>query len=146
MEKINFSATINAPKEKVWKTLWDNESYKNWTSVFAEGSTVETDNWKEGSKILFTDGKGSGMLSKVAANRPNEFMSFEHLGMVKDGVEDTTSDDVKGWAGAIESYTLKQTNGTTELKVEMDINDEYKDYFLKTWPQAMDKIKELAEK
>ena len=146
MEKINFNATINATKEKVWTSLWEKENYKTWTSVFAEGSTVETDNWKEGSKILFTDGKGSGMVSKVAANRPNEFMSFEHLGMMKDGIEDTTSDAVKDWAGAIESYTLKQTDDKTELKVEMDINDEYKDYFLKTWPQAMEKIKELAEK
>jgi hypothetical protein len=146
MEKINFSAIINATKEKVWKTLWEEENYKNWTAVFAEGSTVETDNWKEGSKVLFHDGKGSGMVSKVAANRPNEFMSFEHLGMVNNGVEDTTSEKVKEWAGAYEDYTLKGTNGKTELIVEMDISDEYKDYFMKTWPQALEKIKEIAEK
>jgi hypothetical protein len=146
MEKINFSATINAPREKVWKTLWEEDNYRNWTAVFAEGSTVETENWKEGSKVLFLDGKGSGMVSKVAANKPNEYMSFEHLGIVQDGVEDTSSEKVKDWAGAHENYTLKGTNGKTELIVDMDINDEYKDYFLKTWPQAMKKIKELAEK
>ena len=146
MEKINFSATINASKEKVWKTLWEEDNYRNWTAVFAEGSTVETDNWKEGSKVLFLDGKGSGMVSKVAANKPNEFMSFEHLGIVQKGVEDTSSEKVKDWAGAHENYTLKGTNGKTELTVEMDINDEYKDYFLKTWPQALDKIKQIAEK
>jgi len=146
MEKINFSATINASKEKVWKTLWEEDNYRNWTAVFAEGSTVETDNWKEGSKVLFLDGKGSGMVSKVAANKPNEFMSFEHLGIVQKGVEDTSSEKVKDWAGAHENYTLKGINGKTELTVEMDINDEYKDYFLKTWPQALDKIKQIAEK
>jgi hypothetical protein len=146
MEKMNFSTTINAPKEKVWKTLWEEASYRNWTSVFAEGSHAETDNWKEGSKVLFLDGKGSGMVSKVAANKPNEFMSFEHLGVVKDGVEDLGSDDVTGWAGAHEEYTLTGKNGETELKVEMDITDDFKEYFSKTFPLALERVKELAEK
>src|SRR5688572_26468739 len=95
MEKLNFSIDINAPREKVWKVLWDDSSYRKWTSVFMEGSCVETDNWKEGSKVLFLDGKGAGMVSKVAVNKPNEYMSFEHLGEVKDGVEDTSSEKVR---------------------------------------------------
>jgi hypothetical protein len=101
MEKINFSIDINAPKEKVWNVLWNDESYRKWTSPFAEGSYAKTDNWKEGSKVLFLgpDG-GGGMVSKVASNKKNEFMSFEHLGVVKDGIEDTESDSAKGWAGA----------------------------------------------
>lgn len=145
MQKINFSTTINASKEKVWNSLWELFHYNTWTSAFAEGSTVITDNWKEGSKILFTDGNGSGMVSMVAANRPNEFMSFKHLGMVKDGVEDTSSDAVSAWAGIFENYTLSEENGTSTLSVEMDITDDFKDYFMKTWPVALEKIKGLAE-
>jgi hypothetical protein len=145
MEKINFSASINAPREKVWKVLWDDSSYRKWTSVFMEGSYAKTDNWKEGSKVLFLDGKGSGMVSRVAANRPNEYMSFEHLGMVMDGKEDVSSEKVKEWAGALENYTLKEANGKTELSVDMDISDEYKDYFTETWPKAMEQIKSLSE-
>ena len=34
----------------------------------------------------------------------------------------------------------------TELVVDMDITEQYKDYFIKTWPRALDKVKELAEK
>jgi hypothetical protein len=146
MQKINFSTSINAPKEKVWKTLWDDANYRNWTSVFAEGSYAKTDNWKQSSKVLFLDGKGSGMVSVVAANKPNEFMSFKHLGIVKDSIEDVTSEKVKEWAGAVESYTLNGTNGKTELIVEMDITDEFKDYFVNTWPKALEKVKELSEK
>jgi len=146
MEKINFSATINAPREKVWKVLWDDASYRNWTSAFTEGSYAETDNWKEGSKVLFLNPKGSGMVSMVAKNKPNEFMSFKHLGVVKDGIEDTKSETVQGWAGAMENYTLTDENGTTKLIVDMDSTDEFKDYFLKTWPVALEKVKELAEK
>lgn len=150
MEKINFSTSINAPKEKVWNALWEDANYRNWTAAFHEGSYAQTDNWKVGSKVLFLgpDGSGGsgGMVSKVAANRPNEFMSFEHLGEVKNGVEDTTSDKVKVWAGAMENYTLSETGGKTMVAVELDIDAEYKDYFVKTWPVALQKLKELAEK
>jgi hypothetical protein len=146
MQKIHVSTSINAPKEKVWKVLWDDSSYRKWTSAFMEGSYAETDNWKEGSKVLFLDGKGSGMVSRVAANRPNEFMSFEHLGMMNDGKEDVSSEKVKEWAGALENYTLKETNGKTELSVDMDVSDEYKDYFIETMPKALEQVKSLSEK
>nr|MBA2421736.1 SRPBCC domain-containing protein [Chitinophagales bacterium] len=119
---------------------------RKWTGAFQEGSYAETDNWKEGSKVLFLDGKRNGMVSQVAANRPNEFMSFKHLGEVKDGVEDTTSEKVKQWTGGMENYTLKETNGVTELQVEMDITEEYKDYFANTWPKALEQVKALSEK
>jgi hypothetical protein len=145
MEKQEFKITINAPREKVWGILWGDTTYPEWTSVFSEGSHAETD-WKQGSKVLFLDGKGSGMLSKIAENVPNEYMSIEHLGFVKDGKEDTESDEVKKWAGAHENYTLKNVDGNTELKVDMDITEEYKQYFQDTWPKAMDKIKSIAER
>ena len=73
-------------------------------------------------------------------------MSFEHLGVVKKGVEDTESEEVKDWAGAKENYTLTEDNGKTKLVVDMDSSDDFKDYFLKTWPVALEKVKELAEK
>ena len=145
MEKQEFKITIDAPREKVWGILWDDANYREWTSVFAEGSRAETD-WKKGSKVLFLDGQGSGMVSRIADNVPNEYMSIEHLGYVKDGVEDTQSDKVKEWAGAHENYTLKNVDGKTELKVDMDITEEYKSYFEQTWPKALDKIKSLAER
>jgi hypothetical protein len=115
-----------------------------WTSVFAEGSRAETD-WKKGSKVLFHDGKGDGMVSTIIENIPNEFMSIKHLGEVKNGIEDTASEKVKQCAGAMENYTLTEVDGKTELNVDMDIAEEYKDYFLTTWPKALEKIKELAE-
>ncbi len=147
MEKLKFSTTINAPKEKVWKSLWEDTNYREWTTPFCEGSYAETDNWKVGSKVLFLGPGGSGgMVSKVAANRPNEYMSFEHLGEVKAGVEDTTSDAVKVWAGAHENYTLTEKNGATEILVELDMAETHKEYFEKTWPLALEKLKELSEK
>lgn len=145
MQKLNFSTSINAPKEKVWKVLWDDATYRKWTSAFSEGSYAVTDHWKEGSEVKFLDLKGCGMISKVAANKPNEFMSFEHLGEIKDGVEDTNSEKVKQWAGAKENYTLKETDGVTTLAIEMDMADEYKDMFMEMWPKALEQVKTLAE-
>lgn len=144
MEKIHFSILINANPEKVWSVLWTDETYRKWTSAFTEGSYAETD-WKQGSKVLFLDGKGSGMVSRIAENKPNEYMSIEHLGMVKDGVEDTTSDAVKAWAGAHENYTLKKIDGKTELSVDMDATEEFKEMFSAIWPKALQNVKELSE-
>ena len=144
MERKSFSISVNASREKIWDVLWSDSSYRQWTSVFAEGSRAETD-WKKGSKVLFHDGKGDGMVSTIIENIPNEFMSIKHLGEVKNGIEDTASEKVKQWAGAMENYTLTEVDGKTELNVDMDIAEEYKDYFLTTWPKALEKIKELAE-
>jgi len=81
----------------------------------------------------------------VAVNKPNEYMSFEHLGEVKDGVEDISSEKVKVWSGSKENYTLKDAGGKTELIVDMDISEDFKDYFINTWPKAMEQIKVLSE-
>ncbi|MEO8173789.1 MAG: SRPBCC domain-containing protein [Sediminibacterium sp.] len=148
MEKMTFHTVINASREKLWDALWTDANYREWTSAFAEGSRAESD-WKKGSKILFTDGKGSGMVSMIAENKPYEFMSFQHLGMIKEGVEDMEAGKTQGWAGAHENYTLKEANGKTELTVEMDqmgMSQDMLDYFSNTWPKALEKLKELAEK
>jgi hypothetical protein len=144
MERHQFKITLDAPRERVWEILWGDVTYSEWTSAFAEGSRAETD-WKKGSKVLFLDGKGQGMVSKVAENIPNEFMSFLHLGEIIDGKEDMNAAKEKGWAGATENYTLKNVNGKTELTVDMDVAETYKDYFLETWPKALQKLKELVE-
>lgn len=147
MEKNEYRITINATREKVWNTLWNDDTYRAWTAPFAEGSNARTD-WKKGSKVLFLDNNNEGMVSTIAENRPNEYMSIRHLGIVKNGVEDYDSEESKKWGNSFENYTLKFVNGGTELVVDMSsdsIPEEYKDYFAQTWPKALNKLKELAE-
>jgi hypothetical protein len=145
MEREQFKITIDATREQVWKVLWDDNTYRKWTSAFSETSYAKTD-WKEGSKVLFLDGNNDGMVSTIAVNRPNEFMSIKHLGEVRNGVEDVESEAVKKWAGALENYTLKTVGGKTELTIDMDIDESHKDMFAGMWPKALQKVKELAEK
>lgn len=143
-QKQTYRITVDASPEKLWQILWNDETYRQWTSAFAPGSCAKSD-WAEGSKILFVDDKDSGMVSRIARKIPNEFMSFEHLGIVKDGVEDTTSEQVKNWAGATENYTLTAKGNSTELLIELDIDDQHREYFAETWPKALDMIKSIAE-
>lgn len=147
---MDFNININAPREKVWDVLFGEETYPIWTTAFSEGSKVETD-WQKGSKALFLDAHNRGMVSKIAENVPNEFMSIEHLGMYANGVEDYESEEVKSWAGAKENYTLTDVNGKTLLHVFMEMDESEKnkqmiDMFAEMWPKALDKVKELAEK
>ncbi|SKA16462.1 ATPase [Sediminibacterium ginsengisoli] len=144
MQKHQYSITINASREKIWDVLLGKTTYPEWTKPFNEGSKVET-TWEEGSKALFLGNDNMGMVSRIARNNKPAFLSIEHLGMVKDGVEDTTSEKVKQWAGSFENYTLTEENGQTTLLIDIDIPGDYKDYFDKTWPLALQKVKEISE-
>ncbi|OPY25503.1 MAG: hypothetical protein A4E23_00055 [Methanomethylovorans sp. PtaU1.Bin073] len=130
--------------------MLDIDTYRLWTDVFAPGSNYVGD-WSQGSKMLFgaSDEKGqmSGMLSRIRENLPYQYISIEHIGIVQDGKEDTSSKEAKEWAGALENYTFKEIDGgTTEVLVDMDTEDEYKEMFQEMWPKALLKLKELAEK
>ena len=145
MEHKEYRVTIQAPKEKVWETLWSEITYPQWTSAFAEGSRAETD-WKKGSRVLFLDGEGKGMVGEILENIPNEYMSIKHLGEYKDGQENIDSPGTTEWGQPTENYTLRDSGTGTELIVDMSIPGNYVEYFDKTWPLAFDRLKEISEK
>ena len=142
MTKLHFSTEIDAPREAVWKALWDDASYRDWTSVFSEGSYAVSD-WKEGSKIQFIDPKsGSGMSAVIQSMRPNEFMSFRHVAEIKIGKELAPG----GWSGAMENYTLSDNGrGVTTLGVDLDAGDEHRATFEDLFPRALARVKALSE-
>lgn len=148
MQRLHFKIEIDAPKEKVWDTMLKDETYRIWTDVFAPGSYYEG-SWNKGSKILFLaldqNGNPGGMLSRIKENRQYEFISIEHIGMVNNGKEDTSSDEAKNWAGVHENYTFKEINGKTEVIIEVDSNENFAEMFNDMWPRALQKLKQLAE-
>src|SRR5687768_13856991 len=146
MQKLHFSVVVNAPKEKVWHAMLDAESYREWTRAFNEGGYYQG-SWEKGSKILFLGpdpetGKEGGMVSRIADNKPYEFLSIEHLGIVQNGVEDTTSEAARKWAPAYENYTFKGKDGATEVLVDVDMEDEHAEMFKNMWPAALERLKE----
>jgi uncharacterized protein YndB with AHSA1/START domain len=150
---MHFEVQINAPREKVWEIMLGDETYREWTKAFNpspdSNSRVEG-NWEQGSKMLFIgpgeDGKEGGMVSRIKENRKPEFLSIEHLGILKDGKEDMDSEEAKKWSPAFENYTLTEKEGGTLLKVDQDMQEEYKEMFEGMWPKALEKLKELSEK
>jgi uncharacterized protein YndB with AHSA1/START domain len=149
MQKIHFSINIHAPKEKVWNTMLEDSTYREWTTAFQAGSFYEG-SWDQGSEIRFLgpdeNGKLGGMFSKIKENRLHEFVSIEHVGFIKDGVIDTTSEEVKKWTPSYENYTFTETDSVTVVSVDIDVNDEYKEMFEVMWPKALQLLKTLAEK
>ena len=145
MKKIHFKTIINTPAEKAWNTMLKDETYRQWTTAFTKGSHFRG-SWEKGEKILFLDPDSNGMVSVIAENRLHEFISIKHVGVIKNGVEDTESDEAKKWAPAYENYTFKEENGKTTLSIDMDIEEEYEEMFTELWPNALERLKNLCEK
>ena len=151
MKTLHFKEFIQAPVETVWDTMLGDATYREWSTAFNPGGYFQG-NWSEGSKMLFlgpdlegNEGEG-GMVSRIQENRKNEFVSIEHYGFVKDGIEDTTSDEVKKWAGSHENYTFIEKEGGTEVSVDIDVAEEYETMFEEMWPKALESLKVLSEK
>lgn len=151
MKKLQFKTDIDAPAAKVYNTMLglDNKTtYQTWTAEFNPTSTYEG-SWEKGSKILFigTDenGEKGGMVCKIAENIPNTFVSIRSCGVLKGDTEITTGEDAEKWAGGLENYTLTENNGTTTIVVDVDMIEDYVDYFNETWPKALGKLKSMLE-
>ncbi|CAN5861971.1 hypothetical protein BH11BAC7_BH11BAC7_33280 [soil metagenome] len=149
MEIISFSILINAPRQKVWHAMLDKSTYPEWTKAFHEGSAFEG-NWEKGSEMRFiapsADGKVEGMYSRIKENVLHEFISIEHVGMIKAGQIDTTSEEAKKWFPSFENYTFTEKDGNTAVKIDMQTLTEYKAMFEVMWPKALMALKELSEK
>lgn len=151
MKKLQFIISINAPVYKVYDSmlgLKSKSTYEQWTSLFNPTSTYEG-SWDKGNKILFigVDEKGEkgGMVSRIAENIPNKFVSVQHYGLFKAGNEITEGPEVEKWANGFENYTFEEKNGITTVTVELDTNEDFLDYMKNTYPKALNKLKELCE-
>ncbi len=146
MKDLKYSISIDAPKEKVWDVLWNDATYNQWTTFFSPTSSFKTD-WKVGGETRFVDmNSGNGMYSSIKELKENELVNFVHLGMIKDGIIDTKSDEVKDWAGITERYELTENNGKIQLNVETQTSEDYVDFMNQGFEKGLNKVKELSEK
>ena len=150
MQHISLSTFIQAPRARVWETMLGEATYRQWTEAFNPGSYYKGD-WNQGSKIVFLgpnpDGSAGegGLIGRIAESRSPEFVSIEYVGLVANGVEDMQSEEAKKWSGAHENYTFTEKDGGTELLVELDVEDTYKDMMQAMWEKALVKLKEMSE-
>lgn len=152
MQKLQFKKQIQAPALTVYETmlgLKDKATYQYWTSSFNPTSTFEG-SWDKGSKIYFVgvdeNGKKGGMVSTIEDNQAARFVFILHYGFLDGETEITTGEQVEKWAGGHENYSFEENNGMTTVTVEIDVVEEYLDYFHGTYPNALEKLKEICER
>ena len=129
--------------------LSDKSTYQEWTTIFSPTSSYEG-SWDQGSKMLFVSvdkqGERAGMVSRILENRPNQFISIQHYGMLRSGEEITEGPEVEPWAGSLENYAFAEADGTTIVSIEIDGAAEHEEYMNKLYPSALQKLKEVCER
>lgn len=76
MKRMQFSIEIKAAKEKVWSTLWDDQTFREWASIIDEG-TYMVGEMKEGNDVQFISSvSGYGVTSFIEKLISNEFVQF----------------------------------------------------------------------
>ena len=143
--RIQFKVAINASREKVWQVMLGEQSFPRWTSPFIEGSHFEG-SWKQGSRIKFLSPSGDGMISEIAENRPHEFVSIRHIGIIVKGVEDTESEAAQAMTPAYENYSFAALGQGTELTIEQDVTPDFEQSMKDAWPKALEMLKQMCER
>jgi hypothetical protein len=149
--RLQYQININAPAAKVYRLMLglDHKStYEQWTAMFNPTSSYEG-SWEKGSKILFTgvdeEGEKGGMVAIIISNEPNQFVSIQHIGLLKGDQEITTGEEVEKWANGFENYSFEENNGSTKLTVDLDTTEDFIQYMDETYPLALNKLKEMCE-
>ena len=143
MKNMELSIEIHASKDKVWATLWDDATFRDWASLIDEGTYMKGI-MTEGNEIQFLSSlNGYGVTSLIAKLSPNEYVLFRHNADTK---ESGQQEREKEWTGGTESYSLSEKNGVTTLIVKIDVPQEQEETFRVRLPEALECIKTLAEK
>lgn len=142
MKEIEFSIEINASKEKVWATLWNDVSFREWASMIDEGTYIKG-TMEEGNEIQFISSvNGYGVTDLIEKLIRNEFVLFRHSA---DTIESGKQLRTNEWTGGSESYSLIEENGITTLMVKTDVPSEQEETFNIRFPRALERVKALAE-
>jgi uncharacterized protein YndB with AHSA1/START domain len=142
-KKLKFSIEIKGPREKVWNTLWEDKTFRDWANIIDEGQYMVGE-IKEGNEVQFISSvNGYGVTSLVEKLVPNEFVLFRQMADTKDG---GGKEREKEWTGGMESYSLTEEDGVTTLAGEIDVPRGLEEIFKVRYPKALERVKFLAEK
>lgn len=146
MANVMHSVIINAPAQKIWDVLWNENTYKEWTQFFSPGSNYQSE-WKLGGKTFFLDASGRNgayaIIEKL--DEPNTVI-FKHAGYLMDGKIVNNTREVIDWLGAEEKYFITQFDGYCKLQGETNTSPEYVQHMKEGFIKGFEKVKELAEK
>jgi hypothetical protein len=142
MKRLRFSIEIDAPRDHVWHTLWDDGSFRDWANLIDEG-TYMVGELDEGSQVQWISASsGYGVTSMVEKLISNECVVFRHLADTK---EDGLLERENEWTGGREIYSLQANKTGTTLTVELDTPPDQEETFEEILPNALARVKALAE-
>ena len=142
MREIQFTIDINASKERVWATLWEDATFRDWAKIIDDGTYIKGV-LEEGNEVQFISSvSGYGVTDLVERLVPNEFILFRHSADTKDSGEQVRDSE---WTGGAESYSLSEKNGVTTLIVKTDVPHEQEETMINRFPRALERVKTLAE-
>lgn len=143
MKEMQFSIEIHATKEKVWDTLWQDETFREWAGLIDPGTYMVGD-LQVGNEVQFISAEnGYGVTSLVEKLLPSKFLLLRHSA---DTQESGKQEREKEWTGGAESYSLAEKDGITTLTVAFDVPPELEEYFKDNYPKALERVKVLAER
>lgn len=142
MKDLQFSIDIQAPKEKVWDTLWQDATLREWAGLIDPGTHLVGE-LKEGNEVQFISGNGYGVTSLVEKLTPGEFLRLKHQADTQD---EGKQEREKEWTGGEESYQLTEKDGATTLVATFNVPPEMEEYFTVNYPKALERVKVLAER
>jgi hypothetical protein len=143
MKEMQFLVEISATKEKVWDTLWQDETLREWAGIIDPG-TYMSGELKEGNEVQFISSEnGYGVTSLVEKLIDGEFLLLRHHADTQEGGKQERENQ---WTGGKESYSLAEKDDTTTLTVAFDVPPELKEYFKDNYPKALEQVKVLAER
>lgn len=100
---------------------------------------------QEGGEVNFFGASGYGVTSRVEKLIPYQHVSFKQVADIKIGEGGSIERKEKQWAGGMESYELEEHDGKVTLTLTQDVPPELVEYFAEKIPQALERIKSLAE-
>lgn len=142
MKEMQFVVEIDANKEKVWDTLWQDGTFREWAGIIDPGTYMVGD-LKEGNEVQYISAdNGYGVTSLVEKLVVNEFLLLRHQADTQDTGKQLREEE---WTGGTESYSLAEKSGVTTLTVAFDVPSELEEYFKDAYPKALERVKTLAE-
>jgi hypothetical protein len=142
VKQMRFSIEIGASKEKVWRTMWRDETFRDWANIIDPGTHMVGE-LKEGNEIQFISSEnGYGVTSLVAKLVPGEFVLLKHRADTQDS---GARERDQQWTGGEETYALEGNGRAATLTVSFGVPLELEDYFKVAYPKALERLKTLAE-
>ncbi|MBP7807172.1 hypothetical protein KA047_01610 [Candidatus Saccharibacteria bacterium] len=142
MKQMQFTVEISADRQKVWDTLWQDKTFREWAGLIDPG-TYMVGELKAGNEVQFISAEnGYGVTSLVAEVTPCESLLLKNKADTQKSGTESRDDE---WTGGEENYSLTEKEGTTSLSAAFDVPPEMEEYFALNYPKALQRVKELAE-